>query len=111
MIVILDISNGDALNFKTRKMAAEFIGCSLPTLRTWLAKPFYLHQTFIITKTDNEKVQRSNRKLLKKHMAKIRQEEIDRVNRLHIQGVLYPDRINGNSNPRSEQATAKMVST
>lgn len=76
MIVILDTTKGRAHNFKTRKDAGEFIGCSLPTLRGWLKKPFYLHRSLIITHTSNEKVQQSKRALLKKKVAQFRKEEI-----------------------------------
>ncbi len=79
MIVIIDTSKGHAHNFKTRKDAGEFIGISLPTLRAWLRDPFYLHKTLIITHTSNEKVEKSNRALLKKKMAQFASEEIDRV--------------------------------
>lgn len=76
MIVILDVAKGQAYNFKYRKDAAEFIGVSLPTLRTWLAEPFYLHKTSIITITTDEKILKSNRELLKRHIEKIGEMEI-----------------------------------
>jgi len=86
MVVIIDTAKGQSYNFTTRKDAGEFIGVSLPTLRSWLAKPFYLYKTLIITNTTHEKVKKSNRALLKRHMAKIRQDEIDRVATIHVQG-------------------------
>lgn len=79
MIVILDTTKGEAHNFTTRADAAKFIGISRPTLRIYLANPFYLYKTLIITYTSNEKVQRSKRALLKKQMAQFREEEIQRV--------------------------------
>ena len=53
MIVILDTAKGQKHEFKFRKDAAEFMGVSLPTLRTWLKEPYYLHKTLIITFTNN----------------------------------------------------------
>jgi hypothetical protein len=53
MIVILDTAKGEKHEFKFRKDAAEFISVSLPTLRTWLKEPFYLHKTLIITFANN----------------------------------------------------------
>jgi hypothetical protein len=87
MIVILDTAKGQSYNFKTRKEAGEFIGVSLPTLRGWLAAPFYLHESLIITHTSNEKIQTSRRALVKKQVRQIRQDEIDRVATAHVQGV------------------------
>lgn len=78
MIIILDTSTGAAENFTTRNDAAEFIGVSRPTLRTWLTKPFFLYKTLIITHTSNEKVNKSKRALLKKQMEKFHSEEIER---------------------------------
>lgn len=77
MIVILDTAAGQDYNFRFRKDAAEFIGISQPVLRTWLKEPFYLHKTLIITHTSNEKVLRSNRELLKRHIQKIGEVEIE----------------------------------
>jgi hypothetical protein len=54
MIVILDTAKGEKHEFKFRKDAAEFISVSLPTLRTWLKEPFYLHKTLIITYTNGK---------------------------------------------------------
>ena len=87
MIVILDTAKGQALNFKTRKEAAQFIGVSLPTLRSMLAEPFYLFKTLILTNTTHEKIKRGNRELVYKDM---RQREVDKINvanKIHVQGV------------------------
>ena len=54
MIVILDTAKGEKHDFKFRNEAAQFIGVSLPTLRSWLKEPFYLHKTLIITYTNGK---------------------------------------------------------
>ncbi len=87
MIVIIDAGKGIVYNFKTRKDAGEFIGVTRPTLRKWLTNPFYLHKTLIITHTSNEKVQQSNRALLKKKVAEFRTDEINRVKGLEVGDV------------------------
>jgi len=63
MIVIIDTTQGEAYNFKTRKDAGRFIGVSLPTLRGWLTHPFFLYRTLIITSTGNGKIEKSKKAL------------------------------------------------
>ena len=105
MIVIIDTTKGQALNFTTRKDAGEFIGVSRPTLRAWLTKPFYLYKTLIITHTSNEKVNQSKHALLKKKMAKFRKEEIENVRIPQIQGNEHKDGDFTINDSRSEEPT------
>jgi len=88
MIVILDTATGEAYNFKFRKEAGEFIGVSLPVLRLWLKEPFYLYKTLIITNTTNEKVLKSNRELLKRHIRKIGEVERNNGQAVDVPGVV-----------------------
>jgi len=87
MVVILDTATGAALNFRTRKQAAEFIGVSLPTLRTMLSEPFFLYKSLIITITNHEKIKKGERELLYKVMRDKAEREIEMAKRFHIQGV------------------------
>jgi hypothetical protein len=105
-IVVLDLTTGESLNFETRKETAEFIGVSLPTLRGWLAAPFYLYQQFILTQTGNGKIEKSRRALAA--IVKQRHEDHKKevVERYHVQGVLYQDRVNGSNDPQPKGATA-----
>lgn len=96
MIAILDMTTGEAFNFKTRKETAQFIGVSLPTLRGWLKRPFYLHETFILTQIGNGKIERSRSALAAKIRADNERHKKAMVERYHVQGVLYKDRVNGN---------------
>jgi len=98
---------GEAYNFKTRKDAGRFIGVSLPTLRAWLTHPFFLYRTLIITDTGNGKLEKSKRALL----AKVRQDYIEaerkRIEKVHVQGLLYQDRDARNNGSRPKE-TPKM---
>jgi predicted phage tail protein len=64
MIVLLNLYTGESLNFKTRNEAAEFLKVSLPTLRKWLDRPFYLHENYIITLTNHERAKKTKEKLI-----------------------------------------------
>ena len=103
MIVILDTAKGQAYNFKFRKEAAEFIGVSLPTLRGWLAEPFYLYKTLIITHTTNEKILKSNRELLKRHIEKIGEDERTNGKAVDLPGVVDQNQNIPIDNPRPEE--------
>lgn len=63
MVIILDVKQGEALNFKTRKESAAYLGITAPTLRKWLKEPFFLYRTFIITDIGNGKIERSREAL------------------------------------------------
>ena len=90
MIVILDTATGQSLNFKTRNEAAEFVGVSLPKLRSMLAEPFFLYKNLILTFTSNEKVQRSRYELAKKLVVQLRESQIKIANSIQVQGV-FPE--------------------
>jgi len=89
MIIILDTADGQAYNFRTRKEASEFLGVSRPTLRGWLTNQFYLYRTLIITHTSNEKITKSNRELLKRHIQKIGEDEKVNGKAVDLPGVLH----------------------
>jgi len=104
MVIILDTAKGEAYNFKFRKEAAEFMGVSLPTLRSWLAEPFYLYKTLIITHTSDEKVTKSNRELLKRHIQKIGELERKNGEPVNLPGVVDQHKdVRGTERPRSER--------
>ena len=111
MVVILDTADGQAYNFKTRKQAGEFIGVSLPTLRGMLGEPFFLYHSLIITNTTNEKVQKSNRALLKKTIRRMGQAEIDRVNLANVQGSFPDNRVVPIKGSRPKKNTANVDKT
>jgi hypothetical protein len=56
MVIILDTTEGKSYHFKTRKDAGNFAGVTQPTLRGWLAHPFFLYKSFIITESNHEKI-------------------------------------------------------
>ena len=104
MIVIIDISIGQTFNFKTRKDAARFMRVSLPTLRGWLVKPFFLYKTLIITSTGNGKIEKSNRALLEQIKIEDLRRSKEIAGKAHVQGILYKDRNSGNTISRSSKA-------
>ena len=106
MIVILDTANGQAYNFKTRVEASQFLGVSRPTLRTWLASPFYLYRTLIITHTSNEKVIRSNRELLKRHIEKIGEDERNNGTPVDLSGAVDKDKVVSPDHSRPQRQAA-----